>query len=144
MKLISMTDYVFLCRENRENKTSDNIRMFWACERYANFLKTPLELGMFVPVDEKGNASEVEEPDQSKVPNMHPNEQHDYWQEWNADYNKAKENIIFENCSMFDEHFIRYGNGKLFHINHLKTTTIEFFCDKDLTLTQNAIKKYRI
>lgn len=52
MKLISMTDFVFLMRENKDK---DNIRRFWTCEKYAKFLKQPLELWMFVPCDEEGN-----------------------------------------------------------------------------------------
>ena len=44
MKLIPMTDFVFLMRENKEK---DNIRRFWTCEKYAMFLRQPLNLDMF-------------------------------------------------------------------------------------------------
>lgn len=141
MKLISMTDYV-LEQSNNENlikhisdpneKEFMNVWVF--VFRYAQFLKTPLELGMFVPCDEKGNV--LEEPLQG-----YPgNEQYEGCEM--DEYIKAKKRVVFENCSMFDKYFIRYGNGTLFHIDHLKTTTIEFLCDRDLSLTQNAIKKY--
>lgn len=45
MKLISMTDFVILMRSNKEK---DNIRRFWACEKYAKFLKQSLILDMFI------------------------------------------------------------------------------------------------
>jgi hypothetical protein len=54
-KLITMTDFVLLMRESEDK---DNIRRFWACERYAKFLKQPLELWMFIPCDKEGNALE--------------------------------------------------------------------------------------
>jgi hypothetical protein len=50
--LIGMTDFVL---SQRIKGINDNVRRFWACERYANFLKRPLELWMFVPCDEEGN-----------------------------------------------------------------------------------------
>lgn len=46
MKLIPMTDFVFLMRQN---EAKDNITRFWSCEKYAKFLKQPLELEMFIP-----------------------------------------------------------------------------------------------
>jgi len=54
-KLISMTDFVF---EQRNKQNITNIRRFWNCEKYAKFLKQPLELWMFVPCDEDGNVLE--------------------------------------------------------------------------------------
>src|SRR5690606_1302228 len=148
MKLISMTAFVLeqKQKEPEVRKFADFTQLNNHRERsynsivsFAKFLKQPLELWMFVPCDKEGNA--IEEPEQRKVPNMHPNEQNDYWNEWNTEYQQAKERVLFENCSMFDEYFIHYGEGNLFHINHLKTTVIEFFCDKNLTLTPNAIKQ---
>ena len=50
MKLISMTDFV-LELETNEHWAQD----YTKCVKYANFLKQPLTLGMFVPCDEDGN-----------------------------------------------------------------------------------------
>lgn len=132
MKLISMTDYVL----GIELLNQTAIKRLDMVFRYANFLKTPLELGMFVPTDEQGNVIDISKLAKSSIQDLETNGL--------SSYNKAKERVIFEDCSMFDEHFIRYGNGKLFHIDHLKTTTIEFFCGEGLTLTQNTIKTYKI
>ena len=58
MKLISMTDYVL---EQKETSTFETDQGDWYCielekldkiRNYANFLKQPLELWMFVPCDE--------------------------------------------------------------------------------------------
>jgi len=46
MKLIGMTDFVL------EQKDSYYNQRFFKIEKYANFLKQPLELWMFVPCDE--------------------------------------------------------------------------------------------
>ncbi len=55
MKLISTTDFVL---DQRKKQDTDNIRRFWASERYACFLKRLLKLWMFVPCDEDGNVLE--------------------------------------------------------------------------------------
>ena len=44
MNLIPMTDFVL---EQRNKKNTDNIRRFWACEKYAKFLKKHISLKMF-------------------------------------------------------------------------------------------------
>lgn len=41
-----MTDFIL---KQRQKEDTDNVRRFWACERYAKFIKQPLELWMFVP-----------------------------------------------------------------------------------------------
>ena len=66
MKLISMTDFVLGIEQNSYTKTEKYNIIEWQskCEsfdkiiKYANFLKQPLKLGMFVPCDENGNVLE--------------------------------------------------------------------------------------
>lgn len=50
MKLISMTDFVIQQRSELMFKELGK-----ACCKYADFLKQPLKLEMFVPCDEDGN-----------------------------------------------------------------------------------------
>jgi len=52
-----MTDFV-LKQGKKEN--TNNIRRFWNCENYANFIKQKPEIWMFIPCDENGNV--LEEP----------------------------------------------------------------------------------
>lgn len=58
--LLSMTDFVLKELEYKKNKhyeydSNDNDRSLDRIENYAEFLKQPLTLGMFVPCDENGN-----------------------------------------------------------------------------------------
>ena len=50
-KLISMTDFVLKTHDEISDSIDSESMMF----NYANFLKRPLTLGMFVPCDEDGN-----------------------------------------------------------------------------------------
>lgn len=146
MKLISMTDYVVHCRKRND---LDNVRRFWACERYAQFLKTPLDLGMFVPCDENGNV--LEEPISTYYTpefgiQKHPQEC--FEEDLNA-YNKAKERVIFEGWVCISEwyggHLIARDLEGTDQFCTLDYDNIEqFIRDYNTTLTQNAIKKYRI
>ena len=64
MKLITMTDFVLLRSETPEEpifKLIHGAKHFELCENYANFLKQPLELWMFVPCDEDGKVFEEPE-----------------------------------------------------------------------------------
>jgi hypothetical protein len=75
-KLISMTDFVL-----EKNKAEEVTReSYIECRNYANFLKQPLTLGMFVPCDENGNVLEEKKPFQD-----------DYHK-----FQQAKERVIFE------------------------------------------------
>jgi len=58
MKLISMTDFVLEQKEIWNNSNNSDLNDTGRCIRrtakYANFLKQPLEIWMFVPCDEEG------------------------------------------------------------------------------------------
>jgi len=84
MKLISMTDFV-LELETNEHWAQD----YTKCVKYANFLKQPLTLGMFVPCDEDGNfLEEPKEKNYSKENNLFAYDLFEYQQ--------AKERVLFE------------------------------------------------
>lgn len=54
-KLISMVDFVLQCDGNKETINDQNAYFSETVINYAKFLKQPLKLGMFVPVDDNGN-----------------------------------------------------------------------------------------
>lgn len=54
MKLISMTDFVL----QQQNEAYSKDQFVERVEAYANFLKEPLKLEMFIPCDEDGNILE--------------------------------------------------------------------------------------
>ena len=134
MKLVSMVDYVFLCRKD---ESKDNIRSFWACEKYANFLKQPLKLEMFVPCDDEGNV--LLEPVTGNFGNKEMNEQ----------YQKAQEKVLFKGFEFFKKPgrhsrldtyvFKHHSKGKV-PVSFLNSN-IEDVVYLDLELTENAIKK---
>ena len=81
MKLISMTDFVLEIDKNDKRLN----RKYYAIISYANFLKTPLNLGMFVPCDENGNVL--------NDPGLFPSFELEQ-------YRKAKDKVIFPNFEL--------------------------------------------
>jgi len=115
MKLISMTDFVL------EIEKEDYQVVAWktkitAIDRifsYANFLKQPLKLEMFVPCDEDGNV--LEEPkyykfytgfnfiEESFFNNFFDDKDESDFILWNiscARYQQEKEKVLFKGCSV--------------------------------------------
>ena len=78
--LIGMTDFVL-----EQNKAEEVTRQTYIeCRNYANFIKQPLTLGIFVPCDEHGNVLEK------------PTIQKGYWMSEKEAYQQAKERCLFE------------------------------------------------
>lgn len=137
MKLISMTDFVLeqteLLYESNPHKLIHKI------VNYAQFLKQPLTLGMFVPCDENGNV--LEEP-KKDYHFMYANGQEFYphqIDEYNLLLSKAKEKILFKG---FDE----VGGVSVAKAICQTYKTIESLTDKkipliSLALTESAIKQ---
>ena len=145
-KLIGMTDFVL------EQKLELNIKGY---ERvfirnivnYANLLKQPLMLGMFIPCDEKGNV--LEEP--NRISNMN-------WgakklEDWSLncyEYQQAKERVLFEGFSVINKsnfYFLEREDTAIFLEVLSKNTkfTIETLLQfPTVTLTESAIKKIGI
>jgi hypothetical protein len=121
MKLISMTDFVLDLQEteSRVKGTLDSVI------KYANFLKQPLKLEMFVPSID--------------------NEPFNYSKHGNKkEFEQAKEKVLFEgfevcnrttkiDCVVYNEDHIT--------LKLLKDKTIEYLINRNLTLTPNAIKQ---
>jgi len=156
MKLQSMTDYVL----EQQNDYWNGIEFEYGntCINniisYAKFLKLNLEKWMFIPCDSDGNV--LEEP---KTPHTFASENSDLyinkWQKECEQYQQAKDNVIFEGfefnfktkdiVSIIKEDYQiwLYKNGYV-TINAKEIKTIEDLVNYDLTLTDNAIKKYKL
>ena len=151
MKLISNTSFGDFCRSKRKefkipldyyqwyNKVRDN---------YDEFLKQPLNIGMFVPCDEDGNV--LEEP---KIEdyfddgfNLEFNQKH-FKDVVLKEYYKAKEKVLFEGIEFRKNarvNFITINEDTFaFHDFNIKfkNLTIEFLVQYNLQLTENAIKQ---
>jgi hypothetical protein len=141
-KLISMVDFVL-----EQYKVKQSPYNFWKkTEKYANFLKQPLKLGMFLPCDE--NDVPLVEPEIRKnstdalnfTPRM-------------IRYQQAKDRVLFDGFELcernpnlpclvlkkelvFDDiHFV---------IDHLLEYKIEDLVQHNLTLTPNALKQFEL
>jgi hypothetical protein len=140
MKLISMTDFVL-----QENKGGQQVNSITSqlhhdlrrIKKYANFLKQPLKLEMFVPIDEDGNF--LEEPEQFKewIKSDHYfNASESVTHECRM-YKKAKEKVLFLRFdgSEFDSSLAKVYLDCYFNIEQLSNEV------KEQVLTENAIKQ---
>jgi len=125
MKLISMTDFII-----SETTKSDGNK-YMLCNKfvnYANFLKQPLELWMFVPCDEDGNV--LEEPVHYETwLKLHESEGSTIGFDEHLKYQQAKERCLFDGFSEKDARFSLFANE-----------TIEYLTEYNLQLTKTAEK----
>lgn len=140
MKLISMTDFVL---EQNYTTTLDisqidfydkELSILSKIRNYANFLKIPLKLEMFVPIDEEGNL--LEEPEQFKewIKSDHYFNASESVTHQCRMYKKSKEKVLFE--TNYELHVIKDILTSAKIIEDLVT------CSKlNITLTPNAIKQ---
>lgn len=151
--LIPMTSFVLEQDAINGGFGQDEIDNVW---EYAKFLKRPLELGMFIPVDEDGEV--LEEP---KKENYSQEELETNLMACECfDYLQAKEKVLFNGfksigrfkiSSGFEEiSILKLSNGNTqtvvtdFTQEKSKTKvcyTIEDLIEFNLTLTDNAIKE---
>lgn len=151
MVLKKMTDYVLEIMSNEPE--SKNFSLFTDIKKfkleavnkifkYAQFLKQPLTLGMFVPCDEDGSVLEEPFYDPS-------NEQ--YWASESYQYQQAKERVLFEGWvidyqSSYSIIVTDYKNEFKFFIENNKVVSngsIEDFIRFQPTLTQSAEKQLK-
>ena len=132
MKLIAMTDYVkFIEEQGNINIILTQSEKHEKCLRYANFIKQPLTLGMFVPCDLHGNA--LEKPTTEDL-------------EAYRKYQQANGRVVFKDC-VYD-HDIKtvrppkeYADMFYNRKNDYDTKLlIEDVIKYNLTLTKNATK----
>jgi hypothetical protein len=136
MKLISITDYVLNSIE-KVGYGKSQVEFVATVRAYANFLKQPLNLGMFIPCDENGNV--VEYPD-------HNYNSMEYMDEFDV-YNEAKNRVLFEGFEIRNKnnfYFIEKKESSVyFRILKNTTKTIEDLIPVwlEVLLTQSAIKQ---
>ena len=138
MKLISMTSFV-LQRDITDIKQRDSI------VKYANFLKQPLKLEMFVPIDQNGNI--LEEPKMIEKQLGFEEVEIDYDYAEVEVYKKAREKVLFEGIEFRKNGGVNFLTIKedtfaFFDFNvKFKNLTIEYLIQYDLQLTENAVKQ---
>jgi hypothetical protein len=152
MKLISMTDLVIeRCNEKISfmtpmEKVKRAVDAFNEIINYANFLKQPLTLGMFIPCDEKGNV--LEEPMCMLKYKKQVFKRSESELEECKQYLQAKERVLFEGFKLIGSKHVEnnkhivvgvgFKNGMHKTVEDiLKSCTEEYY----VTLTQSAIKQ---
>ncbi|WP_353166399.1 hypothetical protein [Empedobacter brevis] len=148
MKLISMTDFV-LEQDNKNTYISFCLKVL----KYAQFLKQPLTLGMFVPCDEEGNV--LEEPTMEKYgyySSNHQEEQSGWMYEEGEDkyyeafekHQQAKERVLFEGFELKNDLIFNASTQTfideeiLFNLENIENLITYY---DELTLTETAIKQ---
>ena len=149
MKLISMTDFVLEVEKNSYTQTEKYNIIEWQtkCEsfdkivNYANFLKQPLKLEMFVPCDEDGEILHPEFVGGKEV--IYDSSVQDAMMDKVIEYQQAKEKVLFEGFKFkkTSTYCIIYKNDNAVWASWDNRKTIEELIHFDLTLTENAIKK---
>jgi hypothetical protein len=130
MKLISMTDFVLEQEQPTYLEKEEFEDVFYKIHNYANFLKKPLEICMFVPCDENGDIL------RDGV-------------NWNKKfYQKAQERVLFEGFEVKkNDRWTTFFYKKEFFTSFtsfsyiFKNKTIEDLIDFDVTLTLTALKQ---
>ena len=142
--LIPMTDFVL--RINYIEKEIDQFFDSWRMkqlriiENYAKFLKQPLKLEMFVPLDDEGDFVEKPSKETYELSKIY-NHTASRW--LIEDYEKAKEKVLFEGfefVSRTDETWLFKINGNFPRIVGKKLTieSLRIFKDK-IKLSQTAL-----
>jgi hypothetical protein len=145
MKLISMTDFVL--EQNKLLKNApDAYDQYCKMVNYANFLKQPLKLEMFVPCDEDSNV--LEEPIRFKNWKNYDYSGTDIGFEQEKlcrQYHKAQEKVLFEGWFIhFEDCVFKLKDGCFSIIDLDSNYTIEDFCENEeesRILTKNALKQ---
>ena len=138
MKLISCTDKVIeLVKEDFNNGEYPKFNFRDKVNNYANFLKQPLTLSMFVPCDDDGNV--LSNPKDSTL----------QYQKKIDEYQQAKERVIFEGYKVikFEDYYIIYdSHGRETWLSWSKSKTIESLINEitEVTITPNAVKTYQL
>lgn len=113
--LISMTDFVLeqskigMEVQSLSHQLQNRADRFEKIVKYAQFLKQPLTLGMFVPCDADGNVLEdIETGENLKFHPLTPgDEATEYWIDYKIrkkEYQEAKERVLFEGFELMPNH----------------------------------------
>ena len=145
MKLIKMTAFVlsFGTESNRCNYE----QAYDLISSYAKFLETPLNLGMFIPCDEKGNVLKQPNHYRRFISKDFLNENPKMSEKWIKEceeYKIAASKILFKNFDFFIEHDGEkcvMTEGFVLSIQSLHTMKIEDIVDNDIELTRFGIAK---
>lgn len=149
MKLIKMTDYISQKRDimDKQMSNEDRLTILQCIFDYSKFLKTPLNLGMFIPCDEKFNI--LKQPNHyrrylSKDYLTENPKMSEKWIEKCEEYKKAESKILFKDFYLskdYDDNFKKCVAvpGFVLPFEVLYTMKVEDIVDNDIELTISGI-----
>lgn len=151
-RLTSMTDFVLninkiYLKELGQDFDTYNLKKLNLIESYANFLKQPLKLEMFIVCDENGTV--LEEPER-RCKLIGFDEQHyDFDDEELKIYCEAKEKVLFKGFEVKDYYAEYTGENEMIYIDEefCENMTIEKFLTtiiSEIELTESALKQIGI
>jgi len=158
MKLISMTDF-FLSQESKWKKETEGLYptlrkykdVVLIAYNYANFLKEPLELWMFVPCDFNGNFLISIGDKEQYLRDCYDGGWWNQFVDYKVKYQEAKDRILFEGFEFtvtLGDRFSKWkiSNGNItFYEAGLKLSNVESMIQKvEIILTKNCVKKLGI
>ena len=120
---MSMTDFV-LQQDITDIKQRDSI------VNYANFLKQPLNLRMFVPCDEDGEILDEPRDYEQRLPNMMTEYNDEIYR-----YKQAKEKVLFENIPVAQAKWLVNSFSTIESLSDISNTITKIY------LNNNAIKQ---
>lgn len=141
MKLISMTDFVISQNILLANKEITYNECGLRILKYANFLKQPLKLGMFVPCDKDGSV--LEEPSHFELYKLGIAPDESQIIECGI-YEKAKNKILFSNdfeCIKKSYYYLICLNKNALWVSWNSNRIIEEYINCNLDLSKSAIKQ---
>lgn len=151
-KLVSMVDFVL----EQEKKLIDAPineagvkqlkKYITSTSNYANFLKQPLTLGMFIACDLEGNV--LEKPNRDS---FHNSDKGDYlFRLYTNQFQQAKERVLFEGFRIvkksphYDWHITNKDGNVFIYLKGLEEMTIQSLVKRKPTLTPTACKQIGI
>ena len=163
MKLKSMSDFALEYIEVPDKLEEGEFKQaYYDMCKYAQFLKRPLELSMFVPCDEKGNIIEKPEYFEEYFKDMDLTNWNDTEKQFIIKYLKAQERVLFKDAKILGEFktckvsFIKINANSIendefgFFYHDAKNeksrvNTVEDIVNIcSLELTDNAIKQWKL
>lgn len=134
--LIGMTDFALEQIEKLKRSEINILQFRNNIGNYANFLKQPLTLGMFVPCDDDGNVL-------SETYSEKENTKNKTFSQLSNEYQIAKSKVLFEIYSfeLERDNIWYFGINEISLIGFEKIGTIENLTEYNLILTQTAQKQ---
>lgn len=147
-----MTDFVLKSEtkgmeaQSIVHQHSERTRRYYEILKYAKLLKTPLNIGMFIPCDEEGNIIEDRPEPKALSKGVFNYTAQNIWDE---KYNKAKDKVLFKGFEVNElgavyiitDKNIRFVVTNVFNKGLMPPWNVEYLTKYNLKLTNTALRQ---